>query len=157
MTWFRFLWSYISSRRDLLAALLACGAVMAATELSIPWLIKEAIDAILEESHAINLNAWLGETLGILAVLYVAHALLLRTAAHVILQCSYNLRGRLFAHIHSQALPFFQRHRTGELVHRVMSDTKVFEAEPANLVREVPGELVVVVGVTAMMIVLHAG
>jgi ABC-type multidrug transport system fused ATPase/permease subunit len=157
MKWARFLWQYISYRKDLLVALIACAVVMAVAELSIPWLIKEAIDAVLDETASIDLNSWLALTLATLAALYLAHVLLLRTAAHMILQCSYNFRGRLFAHIHSQALPFFQRHRTGELTHRVTSDAKIFETEAAQLVRDVPGELVVSVGVVTMMVMLHAG
>ena len=157
MNWARFVWSYLSYRKGLLAALLVCAAVMAGAELSIPWLIKEAIDAIVDETRPIDLNAWAAVTLGILAVLYLAHVVLLRVAAHMIMHCSYHFRSRFFAHIHAQALPFFQRHRTGELIHRATSDTKIFEAEVASLLREVPGELVVVVGVTIMMIMLHAG
>jgi ABC-type multidrug transport system fused ATPase/permease subunit len=157
MKWARFLWRYLSYRKDLLAALIACAIVMAAAELSIPWLIKEAIDAVLEETATIDLNSWLAMTLGVLAALYLAHVLLLRVATHMILQCAYNFRGRLFAHIHSQALPFFQRHRTGELTHRVTSDAKIFETEAAQLVGDVPGELVVVAGVITMMVVLHPG
>jgi ABC-type multidrug transport system fused ATPase/permease subunit len=157
MTWARFVWRYISYRKDLLAALLACAVVMAGAELSIPWLIMEAIDAVVDETRTIDLNAWVAVALGILAALYLAHVLLLRTAAHMIMHCSYRFRSRLFAHIHAQALPFFQRHRTGELMHRVTSDTKIFETETASLLREAPGELVVVVGVTSMMVMLHAG
>jgi ABC-type multidrug transport system fused ATPase/permease subunit len=157
MNWARFVWRYISYRKDLLAALLVCAVAMAAAELSIPWMIKKAIDAIVDETRTIDLNVWVVVTLGILAALYLAYVLLLRTAAHVIMQCSYHFRSRLFAHIHSQALPFFQRHRTGELMHRVTSDTKIFETEIARLVRDVPGELLVVVGVISMMVMLHAG
>jgi ABC-type multidrug transport system fused ATPase/permease subunit len=52
MTWARFVWRYVSCRKDLLAALVACAVVMAGAELSIPWLIKEAIDAVLDERRA---------------------------------------------------------------------------------------------------------
>ncbi|MFN2566721.1 MAG: ABC transporter ATP-binding protein [Gemmatimonadaceae bacterium] len=157
MNWARFLWSYISYRKDLLVALFVCATVMAVAELSIPWLIKDAIDAVLDEDASIDLNSWLATTLGILAALYLAHVLLLRTAAQMILHCAYNFRRRLFAHIHSQGLPFFHRHRTGELTHRVTSDAKIFENEVGQLVGDVPGELVVAVGVVAMMMMLHAG
>ena len=157
MNWARFVWRYISYRKDLLAALLACAVVMAAAELSIPWLIMEAIDAVVDDTRQIDLNAWVALTLGILAALYLAHVLLLRVAAHVTMHCSYRFRNRIFEHIHGQALPFFQRHRTGELMHRVTSDTKIFETEIGSLLREVPGELVVVAGVTTMMLMLHPG
>jgi ABC-type multidrug transport system fused ATPase/permease subunit len=81
MTWARFLWSYISYRKDLLAALLICAAAMAVAELSVPWLIKDAIDAVLDENTSIDLNSWLVTAFGVLAALYLAHVLLLRTAA----------------------------------------------------------------------------
>ena len=157
MNWVRFVFRYLSYRKGLLAALFVCAAVMAAAELSIPWLIKEAIDAVVDETRPIDLNAWAGVTLAILAALYLAHVVLLRVAAHVIMHCSFHFRSRFFAHIHAQALPFFQRHRTGELMHRTTSDTKIFETEIATLLREVPGEVVVIIGVTIMMIMLHAG
>jgi subfamily B ATP-binding cassette protein MsbA len=157
MNWARFLWSYISYRKDLLAAVIACAVALAVAELSIPWLIKDAIDAVLDENATIELNSWLALTLGVLAVLYLAHVLLLRAAAHMILHCAYHFRGRLFAHIHSQALPFFHRHRTGELTHRITSDAKIFETEAGHLVRDVPGELIVGVGVIGLMMMLHAG
>ena len=157
MTWAAFVWRYIAYRKDLLAALLACAVIMAGAELSIPWLIMEAIDAVVDKTRDIDLNAWVVVALGILAALYLAHVVLLRTAAHMIMHCSYHFRSRLFAHIHAQALPFFQRHRSGELLHRVTSDAKIFETETASLLREVPGEIVVVVGVTIMMVMLHAG
>ncbi|HJU68782.1 MAG TPA: ABC transporter ATP-binding protein [Gemmatimonadaceae bacterium] len=157
MTWAAFVWRYIAYRKDLLAALLACAVIMAGAELSIPWLIMEAIDAVVDKTRDIDLNAWVVVALGVLAALYLAHVVLLRTAAHMIMHCSYHFRSRLFAHIHAQALPFFQRHRSGELLHRVTSDAKIFETETASLLREVPGEIVVVVGVTIMMVMLHAG
>ena len=157
MTWGRFLWNYISHRKDLLAVVLLCAIVMATAELSIPWMIKEAVDAILDEHADLNLNRWLLSTLAILAALYAAYALMLRADAHMILHCSYNLRRRFFHHVQSQALPFFQRHPTGELIHRATSDTKLFETSSAQLFRDVPAELLVVIGVVMMMVQLDIG
>ena len=157
MNWVRFLWSYISYRKDLLVALFLCALVMTAAELSVPWLIKEAVDAVLGATVEMNLDRWLLLTMSILAALYVGHVLLLRIAAQLILHCSYNLRRRLYAHIHAQALPFFERHRTGELVHRVTSDTRILEDETGRILHDVPGELVTVVGVTILMVLLHPG
>src|SRR5438132_1383338 len=157
MNWVRFLWSYISYRKDLLVALFLCALVMTAAELSVPWLIKEAVDAILGATAEMNLDRWLLLTMSILAALYIGHVLLLRIAAQLMLHCSYNLRRRLYAHIHAQTLPFFERHRTGELVHRVTSDTRILEDETGRILHDVPGELVTVVGVTILMVLLHPG
>ena len=156
MTWVRFLWSYVSYRKDLLTLLLVCSAAMAAAELTVPWLMKQVIDAVLGDAPAQGMNMWLLLALGVLAVLYAAHVVLLRTDALMIVHCSYDLRRRLLAHIHAQALPFFARHRTGELTHRLTSDTKLFETSVAKLFRDLPSEILVVIGVTALMIMLHA-
>src|SRR5215212_2711846 len=157
MAWTRFLWRYLAYRKDLLVALLGCALVMGTAELSVPWLIKEAVDAVLGEGDDLDLDAWAALTLGILGALYGAHVLLLRAAARLIGHCSYRLRARLLAHVQAQALPFFRRHRTGELTHRLTSDAQIFEAETAALLRELPGELVVAVGVVALMAALHPG
>ncbi len=157
MSWVRFLWSYLSYRKDLLALLLACSAAMAAAELAVPWLMKEVIDAVLGEGPSAGMNMWLLTAVAVLAVLYAAHVVLLRTDALMILHCSYALRRRLLAHVHAQSLSFFARHRTGELTHRLTSDTKLFETSVARLLRDLPSEILVVIGVTALMFMLHAG
>lgn len=157
MTWLRFVWAYVAHRKHLLAVVLVFSVVIGLAELAVPWLIKEAVDAVLDEEAGINLEVWGATTLGLLAVLYLAHVLLLRAAAHMIQQCSYKLRSRILSHIHSQALPFFQRHRTGELTHRVTSDTGLFEETTGRLLKEVPVELVTLVGVTIMMVLLQPG
>lgn len=157
MSWVRFLWSYLSYRKDLLALLLACSAAMAAAELAVPWLMKEVIDAVLGEGPIAGMNMWLLTAVAVLAVLYAAHVVLLRTDALMILHCSYALRRRLLAHVHAQSLSFFARHRTGELTHRLTSDTKLFETSVARLLRDLPSEILVVIGVTALMFMLHAG
>lgn len=157
MIWARFLWSYVSYRKDLLALLLACSVLMAAAELTVPWLMKQVIDAVLGDAPAVGMNMWLLMAVGVLAALYAAHVVLLRTDALMILHCSYDLRRRLLAHVHAQALPFFARHPTGELTHRLTSDTKLFETSVAKLLRDVPSEVLVVIGVTALMIALHSG
>jgi ATP-binding cassette, subfamily B, bacterial MsbA len=156
MNWARLTWTYLAYRKDLLAALFGCAFVMAVAELSVPWLIKEAIDAVLDETSDIDLDMWLLLVLAVLAVLYVGHAAVLRIEAHMILHCSYNLRRRLYGHIHAQALPFFQRHQTGELMHRVTSDAKIMENETSNILRDMPGEIVTIIGVTILMVLLDA-
>ena len=157
MTWLRFVWDYVVHRKHLLAMVLVFSVVIGLAELTVPWLIKEAVDAVLDESGSIDLEVWAASALGLLVVLYLAHALLLRAAAHMIQQCSYKLRSRVLSHIHSQTLPFFQRHRTGELTHRVTSDTKIFEDTTGRLLNEVPVEFVTLVGVSVMMVLLHPG
>lgn len=151
MTWARFFWRYVSHRKDLGLALVASSVVVAAAELSIPWLIQQAIDTALGEADGPGLNTVILWILGIVVVLYVAHVLLLRVEARMLYEASYDLRRRLYTHFHSQSLAFFHRHKTGELMHRVTSDASLFEDNAVELFSDLPFELLTVGGVLAMM------
>src|SRR5438270_11880467 len=89
--------------------------------------------------------------LGVLVFVYISHTALLQVEARMLYEASYDLRRRLYTHIHSQALAFFQRHRTGELMHRVTSDVTVFEDNAVELFSDLPFEVLTVGGVLTVM------
>jgi ATP-binding cassette, subfamily B, bacterial MsbA len=151
MKWLRFFWSYVTHRKDLGLALLGCAMAVAAAELTIPWLLRQAIDTALGEINEISLNVLGLWMLGVIVFLYVAHTALLQVEARMLYEASYDLRRRLYTHIHSQALAFFQRHRTGELMHRVTSDVTVFEDNAVELFSDLPFEVLTVGGVLTVM------
>ncbi len=151
MMWGRFFWRYATHRKDLLAALLGLAALVAAAELTLPWLLAQAIDTALGEAHGPSLDRWVLWMLGLLALLYVAHAGLLQVEARMLYQASYALRRRLYTHFHSQSLAFFHRHKTGELMHRVTSDAALFEDHAVELFSDLPFEVLAVAGVLSVM------
>jgi len=151
MKWARFLWRYVTYRKDLGVALLGCAAVVAGAELTIPWLLQQAIDTALGEVSGVALDTLALWMLGIVALLYAAHAGLLRVEARMLYEASYDLRRRLYTHFHSQSLAFFHRHRTGELLHRVTSDAGLFEDSAVELFSDLPFELLTVAGVLTLM------
>lgn len=151
MTWARFFWRYLTYRKDLGVALLGCAVVVAGAELSIPWLIQQAIDTALGEADGPGLNTLILSALAIVVILYVAHAVMLRVEARMLYEASYDLRRRLYTHFHSQSLSFFQRHKTGELMHRVTSDAALFEDNAVALFSDLPFEMLTVVGVLTIM------
>jgi len=151
MKWARFFWRYITHRKDLGLALVGCASVVAVAELAIPWLLREAIDTALGEIHATSLDILGRWMLGVIGVLYLAHVALLRVETRLLYEASYDLRRRLYTHIHSQALAFFQRHRTGELMHRITADVTLFEDNAVELFSDLPFELLTVGGALTMM------
>lgn len=150
----RFFWDFISYRKGLMFLLLALSTVVAAAELSIPWIIMKAIDSVLEEGDSALLNEWALKAMVVLAFFYVLHAVLIRIEAQLVLQCSYNLRRRLFTHILTQGMQFFQRYRTGELIHRVFTDAEIFEEDASDLFGDVPFDFLTAVGVIILMMFL---
>lgn len=147
----RFLWRYVTYRKDLAAVLLACAVVIAAADLLFPWLLKEAIDTALGEADGYSLTGIATWMLGIVLLLYVAHAFMLRIEARMLAEASYDLNRRLYTHFHTQALGFFQRHKTGELMHRTLSDTATFQDSAVELFSEMPFSFLIVAGVLTIM------
>ena len=151
MKWARFFWRYVAYRKDLGVVLLGCAIVVGGAELTIPWLLQQAIDIALGESSGFRLDTVVLWMLGVVAVLYAAHAVMLRVEARMLYEASYDLRRRLYTHFHQQSLAFFHRHKTGELMHRVTSDASVFEDNAVELFSDLPYELLTVAGVLTMM------
>jgi ABC-type multidrug transport system fused ATPase/permease subunit len=147
----RFFWRYLTCRADIGVALLLCSALVAAAELSIPWLIQRIIDNALGGDSQVDLDTWFLGILGILGAVYVLHMLLLRIEARMLQEASYHLRRRLYTHIYSQALPFFQRHKTGRLLHRVTSDAAIFEESAYEIFSDLPFSILTALGVLILM------
>ena len=145
-----FVW-VVTARRTLLVGLFSCAAVVAGCELGIPWLVQEAVDAALGYRSPSQLNSIGISMLLVIGVLYIAHCVLLRLEARVLYDGLFRLRQRLYAGLLRQPLAFFSRMRTGELVHRVVNDTEVFEDNAAEIFSDVPFELLTIFGVITLM------
>lgn len=156
MTAARLFLSVFSARRALLGTLLFLAVGVAACELAIPWLLQEAVDVALGHGDPSRLNRIGGMMIAVICGLYVVHCLLLRVEARVLYEGMFRLRQRLYTHLLSQPLAFFSRKRTGELVHRVVSDTSVFEDNAVYLFSDLPFELLTIAGVLTLMALTDA-
>ena len=134
--------------------MLAVSAAVAAAELYIPWVVMKAIDAVVERQSIEELNAWAIQGIALLAFFYVLHVAMIRIEAQLILTASFNLRRRFYSHIVNQSLPFFQRHQTGEIIHRIVSDTDEFDDAAGDLMTDLPFDLLSIIGVTIFMLIL---
>jgi ABC-type multidrug transport system fused ATPase/permease subunit len=132
-------------------ALLGCALVTAAAELTIPWLLRQAIDTALGEISGTSLEVLGLWMLGVIVLLYIVHMTLLRVETRMVYEASYDLRRRLYTHILGQAFAFLQRHRTGELIHRITADVRLFEDNAVELFSDLPFALLTVIGVLTIM------
>src|SRR5207302_6800169 len=110
-------------------------------EVTIPWLIQQGIDIALGEADAGRLHHIGMLMVGVIVALYVLHCLLLRVEARLVYEGSFRLRQRLYTHVLLQPLSFFTKARSGELVHRVINDTSVFEDNAVYLFSDLPFEV----------------
>src|SRR5437867_1634314 len=155
MTWTGLFWRYVALRRGLVVALLATAAGAAAADVAFPWLLQKGVDTVLGEPTGWTLNEVALAMVGVIILLWLGHALALAIETRFLAAASYQLRRHLHAHILDQPLAFFQRHRTGELLHRATSDVGVFESSVGELVSDPPFDVILVGGVLAMMAVTN--
>lgn len=147
------LWAF-AARRTLLVLLLCCAAGVAAAELAIPWLLAEAIDSALGYEDPSRLDRIGCMMLAVICGLYLLHYLLLRLETRLLYEGVFRLRQRLYTDVLNQPLAFFSRMRSGELMHRIISDTEVFEDNVVYLFSDLPFELMTVMGVLTLMVLI---
>ena len=151
MTWKGLFWRYVALRRYLVVALIVTAAGAAAADVTFPWLLQEGIDTVLGQPTGWTLDEVALAMVGVIALLWLGHALALVIETRFLSAASYQLRRHFHAHILGQPIAFFQRHRTGELLHRATSDVGLFETSVVELVSDLPFDAFLVAGVLTMM------
>jgi ATP-binding cassette, subfamily B, bacterial len=144
-------------RRVVILALVLCGGI--ALQLINPQIVRSFIDAATSRSTGVNLTA--------LAVLFIGLALAQQALAVVATYCSERvgwtatnaLRADLALHCLQLDLSFHKAHTPGELVERIDGDVTTLADFFSQLVVQVLGSLLLLIGVLAMLWTVnwHAG
>ena len=105
-----------------------CLAATNALALSIPWLIKGAIDALRAgaPAHPGGVQGLVVRNAGLIAACAVTQALI-RTWSRILIfnagrNIEYRLRGDVFRHLLRQDAGFFREHPTGDVMSRLTND-----------------------------------
>lgn len=142
--------------------LLSClGLLAAATGLSLVWpiLVKQGIDGPLTDQLRLPGSArdftpliWIGLAMLAAQILTLIFQFIQRVWLEKIGQSvMLDLKERLFDHILSQDITFFDRHPVGRLMARVESDTESLRLLFTNTVVLVLGDLLLMIGIYAVM------
>ncbi len=159
----RRLLTYVKPYKGLFAAAITLSLLVTATELSLPYLTKVAIDAYIEAVPAIPL----AQALGGLAMVAAAYGgvlllrLLLAYGQTYLLQYTgqkvmFDMRTQIFRHLMRLPVRFFDQNPVGRLVTRATNDVaainEMFSAVLVNTFRDV----FLIVGIFAVMFRLNA-
>jgi len=114
---------YLRGYRGAFLLGLLCLLVTNAFSLSIPWLIKEAIEALrgaTADLHTVTIDA------GAIIMIAIALAFVRTWSRWLILGASrrivYDIRQDLFSHLQTLPASFYGRHRIGEIMSRAVND-----------------------------------
>jgi ATP-binding cassette subfamily B protein len=116
------LWGYLARYRLRYLLGIACLVLATSLTMTVPWLFREAVDGIAAGRGGPHLTRILGLLVGIALVQAVV-----RTASRTIIfnvgrDIEYDLRNDLFAHLERLPLAYYQQHKTGDLMSRLVND-----------------------------------
>ncbi len=116
------LWRYLARYRLRYLGGIACLVGATTLTMSVPWLFKQAVDAIAAGAGAGVLGRYLGLVVAIAVVQAVVRTYSRFVIFNVGRDIEYDLRNDLFAHLETQPLAFYQQRQTGDLMSRLVND-----------------------------------
>ena len=125
--------------------------VMALLQLAGPYIVKVAIDTHIAARHmpgVVRMCAmFVAVTLAMFALEYLQALLIARVGQHAMI----DLRARIFAHVQTLSLAFFDRNPVGRLMTRITSDVATLNELFSLGVMTLAGDIFLLVSITALM------
>ncbi len=151
----RRVWGYTRPYRGSVALSAALFPLLAAVDLVQPYLVKVAIDAHILQGDWPGLTRIAFLFLGTLLVQYALRFWQTYVATWTGQRVVHDLRAALFAHVQRLPAAFFDRNPVGRVMTRILGDVEAIgEVFTAGIVAIV-GDVVTLVGVVAVMLLLH--
>ncbi|HEY6708646.1 MAG TPA: ABC transporter ATP-binding protein, partial [Actinomycetota bacterium] len=146
------LWPLVRPHRGLVALASAAVLVQTGSALAMPYLVKVAIDQGVVPRRPEVLNRVALAYLVLAGVQFLAGRYETMTVARVGQRVLYTVRTRLFRHLQTLSLDFYERERTGRLVARMTADIDAMsDLVTDGLVTLVTG-LITMVGVAVILV-----
>ena len=124
---FEKVWALIRPYRPMLYGSVISLILFNMVGLSLPWMLKIAIDRVLPNADEVLF--WILAC--VMMLLYLMRSLLRYIASYTIdylgVRMMIDLRQKLFAHLQSLSLRFYEEYRTGKLISNVISDVAMLQ------------------------------
>jgi ATP-binding cassette, subfamily B, bacterial len=148
------LWPLVRPHRRLVALASAAVLVQTGASLAMPYLVKVAIDEGITPGDLAVINRVALAYLALVAVQFLAGRFEIETVARAGQRVLYAVRTKLFHHLQTLSLDFYERERTGRLVARMTADIDAMsDLVTDGLVTLVTG-LITMVGVAIILVVM---
>ena len=116
------LWGYLARYRIRYLAGIVCLVAATSLTMTVPWLFRDAVNTLSiggEQAHLVRI-------LALVALIATAQGVLRTLSRSIIFNVGrdieYDLRNDLFAHLEKLPLAYYQQHRTGDLMSRLVND-----------------------------------
>jgi ATP-binding cassette subfamily B protein len=142
---------YLRPYRHLVAAWLGFLALSSAATLSLPVAVRLMIDRGFAGDDPAGIDRWFGGMLGVAALLAIATAGRFYFVSLLGERVVADLRERLFRHLLTLDMGFFERTRSGELVSRLSADTELLRSVVGSTISVALRSTVTFAGSAAML------
>ena len=120
-------WEILTPYRSMLYGSIISLILFNLTALGLPWMLKISIDRILP--NADELLFWVLAC--VMLIIYLMRSLLRYIACYTIdylgVRVMIDLRQKVFSHLQSLSLRFYEEYRTGKLISNVISDVAMLQ------------------------------
>ncbi len=134
---------------------LICLILMNIANLTLPWVIKVAVDYILSKGHVNLLNTLVGGALFVMllkGIFYYGQKYLLTFA---IQRMIVDLRNEAFENLQYLSLSFHEKNRTGDSISRLINDINVIRDTVVMAFTGLMGHLLMISGILVMMFYIN--
>jgi ATP-binding cassette, subfamily B, multidrug efflux pump len=126
-----------------------------AAQLSIPWLIQQAIDEHIRQGDAPGL-LMIGAVLIAVAIVYLfTHRRRIYLMSWIGQHVLYHMRTQVFGHMQRLGFRFFESQPTGKIISRLTSDVRHLQEFLSNGLIQLVSESLLIVGIVVAMLVMH--
>ena len=147
--------TFIKPYKTRLVFAVICMALSGASNVVVPWLIKDVIDKVLANKDIYTLNLIV---IGILVlfllrgVFYFGERYLMSFVGQKIVN---DIREKLYRHLQTLSLSYFDKHKTGNIMSNLTNDVTALQTAIAGNLISFVQEAVILVGSLASMIFLY--
>ncbi len=151
---FKELYKFMKPYRGLLAICIVFHMCSTGLGLLMPWVLKIIIDKALVGSDLRLLFVLLGSVI----LLYWVRAFFFYTSNYFtnypVLRMLFDLRVKLFKHMQSLSLRFYQEYRTGKLISNILTDVSVLQGMVSTVIVGMASNMFSLVFVTCTLVIL---
>ncbi len=149
------LWELTRGSRRSLLALASLEAVLVVSIVLRPWFLADIIDHTIDGTATVSVFAIaLGGLLATWLVRFGGAGIAHWLAGHIALRVLAGLRQRLYAHVHSLSMRYFDSTRAGRIVARVDRDVEALQPALVNAAPEGLGVLLRFTGASVAMLLI---
>lgn len=120
-------WKLLRPYRSMLFGSMISLILFNVVGLTVPWMLKIAIDSILPNADYVLF--WV--IAGVMMILYLMRSMLRYIACYTVdylgVRVMIDLRQKVFSHLQSLSLRFYEEYRTGKLISNVISDVAMLQ------------------------------